>query len=196
MDLVTIKTDDNVIKLIYVGAKLVGQAPYVEIHNDVDLGRAGDLKKLLREVLNDLEKTRKEYLKPHQTLTRAVNKWFKDGATDSINQAITHVNAKMKGYMVKAEADRKARHAQTLLEVPDDAKDVLSQAIDNGTLTRGQHGSASRARKVWRWRCANFDDVPNQYLSLNEKRINAAVKLGERNIPGIVVYQDIIPFTR
>lgn len=44
-------------------------------------------------------------------------------------------------------------------------------------------------RKVWDFEITNENDVPRQYLKVDETAIRNAIKAGERNIAGVKIYQ-------
>jgi regulator of protease activity HflC (stomatin/prohibitin superfamily) len=54
----------------------------------------------------------------------------------------------------------------------------------------------SGVRRVWRSEVVDPDLVPSQYLSVDEKKIKAAVASGIREIPGVRIFQDAIMAVR
>lgn len=55
--------------------------------------------------------------------------------------------------------------------------------------TRTATGSAVTMRKVWKWRVLDEAQIPREYFTLDEKKLNAVVKAGLREIPGVEVYE-------
>lgn len=55
--------------------------------------------------------------------------------------------------------------------------------------TRTETGSAVTMRKVWKWRVVDEQQIPREYFVLDEKKLNAVVKAGLREIPGVEVYE-------
>ena len=49
-------------------------------------------------------------------------------------------------------------------------------------------GSSYTVRK-WTFKEVDFEKVPDEYKQLDSKAINAAIKNGERNIPGLEIYE-------
>jgi len=57
------------------------------------------------------------------------------------------------------------------------------------TVTRTSSGSAS-VRKIWKWKLADINKVPIDFLTVDVAAINISVKNGNRNIDGIEIYQE------
>lgn len=71
------------------------------------------------------------------------------------------------------------QQAQAELEAP--------RAMNRGTRTEA--GSVS-ARKKWTFEIVKEEDIPRRYLMPNEKAIRAAVESGEREIPGVNIFEE------
>jgi hypothetical protein len=44
--------------------------------------------------------------------------------------------------------------------------------------------------KVWKWELVDPMQVPTEYWSIDPAKLDAAVKAGAREIPGVRVYED------
>ena len=55
--------------------------------------------------------------------------------------------------------------------------------------TRTETGAAVTMRKVWKWRVLDEAQIPREYFVLDEKKLNAVVKAGLRQIPGVEIYE-------
>ena len=55
---------------------------------------------------------------------------------------------------------------------------------------RSSEGKATMV-KTWKHEVTDPDQVPREYLTVDEKKIRAAVKDGVRSIPGVNIYEDI-----
>ena len=51
-----------------------------------------------------------------------------------------------------------------------------------------QH-STEGVRNVWTFEVQNVDNVPREYLMLDEKKVRQAIRSGERHIPGLMIFQ-------
>ncbi len=93
-----------------------------------------------------------------------------------------------KNELIKAAAESRADAIMTQTEVAIEQSAPVSKIFtSSGTTT---------FRKVWKWEVEDIDKVPKAYFTLNEKSINASVKHGLREIPGIRIYEDVQPAGR
>ena len=61
--------------------------------------------------------------------------------------------------------------------------------IEQENTIRASNGASANVRKTWKATVVDPFEVPREYLAINEKAINAAVKAGVREIPGVVIEQ-------
>ncbi|MEN6633276.1 MAG: hypothetical protein ABFD84_12680 [Candidatus Polarisedimenticolia bacterium] len=75
-----------------------------------------------------------------------------------------------------------------LVEATPEVKPVL--AVAPAALPQTTHGSIGSSTLVTRWdfRVIAEYDVPREYLSIDERKIRAAIKAGAREIPGVAIY--------
>jgi len=66
-------------------------------------------------------------------------------------------------------------------------KEKLKVTTDNGTVYE---------RKYWTFKIVNFDKIPREYLMVDSKKVNAAIRAGIRNIDGLEIYQEVEIATR
>jgi hypothetical protein len=57
-------------------------------------------------------------------------------------------------------------------------------------VTRTETGAAAHIRKVWKAEILSAADIPREYCSPDIKKINDAIKMGVREIPGVRIYED------
>jgi hypothetical protein len=91
--------------------------------------------------------------------------------------------AETKAAMAKAEAEAKA-HEVVAPTVPD----IVMPKTE--AVTRSETGAAAFTKKPWKGTVTNPDEVPRQFCSPDQKKINEAVKAGIREIPGVKIEQD------
>ncbi len=63
------------------------------------------------------------------------------------------------------------------------------EPIEQDNTIRAENGASASVRKTWKATVVDPFEIPREYLSVNEKAINAAVKRGVRQIPGVVIEQ-------
>jgi hypothetical protein len=91
--------------------------------------------------------------------------------------------AETKAAMEKAEAEAKA-HEVVAPVVPD----IVMPKTE--AVTRSETGAAAFTKRPWKGTVTNPDEVPRQFCSPDQKKINEAVKAGIREIPGVKIEQD------
>ena len=70
------------------------------------------------------------------------------------------------------------------------AKDEETEAKAKPVTVRGDYGSSSSIRKTWKFEVTDSNEVPRQYMSINEIAVRAAIREGARDIPGLRIFLD------
>jgi len=150
-----------------------------------------------------IEHARKEIVKEPNEFIRGVNAFAKV-YTAKLKAIESELKAKINSYsvkqeMIRREAERKAQDEARKLQAKIDAeakkKNIKPVVVPPPVLpvksepTRTAEGSAS-TRKVWAWEVEDHSLIPFKWMVLDEKKVNQAVRLGMRNIPGIRIYQE------
>lgn len=88
-------------------------------------------------------------------------------------------------------AAERARQAEQELAIKREEQPAFELAEREEAITTVQtaRGSATR-RKVWTFEVTDPSSVPRQFLTVDEKAIRAAVKDGEREIPGVRIFEE------
>ena len=162
-----------------------------------------DLLSASKNLLKSLDEKRLEIVQPHFDFKKEVDGMFKN-LMDQIKQADTTGRKKLLAY--KNEVERKQREAEQLererlaeaerkrLAALEEAKekgeeiteedDVLEDVVTHQheavvskpvEQTRGTFGSAG-TRKKWVFEVTDVASIPSEYLSINERAINAEIK--------------------
>lgn len=192
-----------------------------EIGDDDVNGRAADFVAQLSRFSKETDAKRVAAKRPHDDAAGAVHSFFKKDIIDPIDAAATEVRKRMTAFQVaKAEeARRKAREeaeakrleAERLAaearkpEAFDKAEAALNtaQAAERRAAaptaalgrTRGDLGSVSSLRSVWRYRVTDLALVPAHLLQVNDAMVKAAMKTkGDDGkpvpVPGIEFYEE------
>lgn len=77
----------------------------------------------------------------------------------------------------KAEAEKEAI-ANKVVEVEESPKNVRTE------------GGLMSTKKVWKFEVTDEAKVPKEFWVIDQKKINEAVKNGERELPGVRIFQD------
>ncbi len=118
-----------------------------------------------RKLGNQLEKTRKELIKPHFDYQKDINKLVK-GFQEKLDQIESNMQMQLSVWMTEQASN------------PFTVIDELQ--VEDGSITM---------KNVWLYEVEDVDSVPDEYLSVDEKLIGEAVKNGVRNIKGVKIYQ-------
>lgn len=167
---------------------------------------AGQAKKLAVAI----EKKRKEVIdKPYEfvsTVNRFV-KAFKDNLDEverilksRISERILIVQAEQRKEQARILAEQRAAQERARMEAEALAKlnpelapepipevPIVTPPVQN--VFRSETGSSAHIRKEWVWEAITFSEIPHKYLQIDKVAINAAVKAGIRDIPGIRIYE-------
>jgi len=87
------------------------------------------------------------------------------------------------------EAIRKAEEeaAKNAIVAPTVIDPVVQETAN---ITRTETGSAAFSKKPWIFEIKNESAVPREYLSVDEKKIRDAIRMGIREILGVRIYQE------
>lgn len=196
--------------------QLLAQVPRVEVTDQASNEKATDLIKLIKTSRKKLDDVRKELTGPVDRALKAVNKYFRETAFQEADAAEKDIKGKIAAWYTierqrrEEEARRRAEAEEAKrLELAEAAEaqglDAAADAILEGGIenaeaemkaakmgtTRGQHGGTSSARTVWKWRLTDKDQVPREYLTVDNVLVNEAVRNGVRELPGIEIYEDV-----
>lgn len=86
-----------------------------------------------------------------------------------------------------AEAARKAE-AELAAKREERPAFELAEREEAQTTVKTTRGSATR-KKVWTFDVVDAASVPREFMAVDEKKIRQAVKNGEREIPGVRIYE-------
>lgn len=89
--------------------------------------------------------------------------------------------------LAKAEADKAEAAAATTLAVDNTLENAKTVKAED-TAVRA-NGAVSSIAKRWTYEVEDISKVPAQFLEINRGAIQAAVRDGERNIPGLRIFQ-------
>jgi len=58
-------------------------------------------------------------------------------------------------------------------------------------VTRTETGAAAHVRRVWKAEIVNEAEIPREYMIADMKKINDAVRMGIRELPGVRIYEEV-----
>lgn len=119
-----------------------------------------------RKLVNEVEEKRKLILKPHQDYVKTINKISAE-LQDKCKKSEDCLKLKIKAWMQE--------DGQTAFQ----EEEKLS--VESGTLYK---------KKNWTFQIENEFEIPNKYKSIDLRAINADIRAGVREIPGIEIFED------
>jgi F0F1-type ATP synthase membrane subunit b/b' len=193
------------------------------IHDDYVCGAAADFSHDLKQAANALDETRTRIKRPILHAQRLVDGEAKK-LTDRVTAATTEVQARVTTYLrmkekeareaaereaqrLQAEAERMAQAAladPTLsAEAAVDAFDAADKATELAhakatelTRTRGTQGALTALRDNWTFEIVSLSAVPLHFLQVNDAAVRLAIKQGQREIPGLRIWNDAKAYVR
>lgn len=182
---------------------MVADAQALEVKDEVSNVRAvelaGDIKKLNKAI----EALRTDFKKPALDYGRAVDNLAKH-YQDRLNTSERVLKQKAGQYQAKVELERRkaqeevrkaAEEAQKRIDSEAKAAGVESVKIETPIVpeapkaTRTEKGTMT-FKEVWKFKVSNPQEVPRDYLMVDESAIRKAVQAGMRNIPGVEIYSE------
>lgn len=191
---------------------LIQRAHELAITGPETAGVAAECAKTLHKMAGEIEKRRKEMVAPFNQGVRQINAMASEAARPLV-EAETHLRDKLSVWQ-RAEAKRiaaeaeAAREAEALAlsaaanaaasgdaETAEDIAEAVGQMPDPAALAqmkpvaRGDFGAVASTRKGWAFEVNDPDQVPREYLTIDERKVKAAIAGGVREIPGLVIFE-------
>lgn len=163
----------------------------------------------IKKLSNQIEKERKVIIDSPSAFVKNVNNFVKS-FSDPLQMADKTLRSKISNYQYQLDLERRKREedmrrAQAELQARLDAEAkknnvIAPQVIDipvkeEKPIIRTEQGSAS-IRKTWKGEIVSAAEVPAQYCSPDQKKIDEAIKAGIREIPGVRIYEHITTVMR
>lgn len=183
---------------------LIKAAEAAELWDSESYNQAADLAKFLSEATKNIESERKRITGPINDSLKATNNFFKK-ASEPLDRALLLIKSKILEYQRK-ERERAEEIARKLAEeqaaklaaemTPLEANEVLESCDDQikavasiaPQVARGDYGKTV-TQKRWAFTVKDISQVHISLLQVNELAVKRLIAEGERDIPGIEVYQ-------
>lgn len=148
---------------------LISRASNHLIEDEESASQALSMSLQARKIRKQLDETRLSIIRPHLDFQKAINKIVKEYEA-KLEEIENSLKAKLDDYLQKSASTNNASFITKSKEM----------FVEDGKLTQV---------KKWGWELADEALVPREYLSLDPKKIDEAVKQGVRNIPGIKILE-------
>lgn len=156
-------------------------------------GSGSDIIKTARSYIAEIEKVWDCYSRPLLEEKRKVDGFFK-AVTEPFKEIRSIIDNKLRAYAVKLEEERRKQEAKNAKKIEKAIEQGKPMPVINAVETHtaavtGQ--SRTSYVKEWKHQIINDKEVPREYCVPNDSIIRAAVKAGQRNIPGVRIYEDV-----
>lgn len=148
---------------------LISRASEHEVVNEESASQALSMSLQARKIRKQLDETRLSIVRPHLDFQKAVNKIVKEYES-KLEHIENNLKNKLDEYLKQASSTNNSSFISKSREM----------LVEDGKLTKV---------KKWVWELEDEQSIPREYLTLDEKKIDEAVKQGIRNIPGIKVFE-------
>jgi exonuclease VII large subunit len=148
---------------------LISRASGHVIENEESASQALSMSLQARKIRKQLDETRLSIVRPHLDFQKAINKIVKEYEA-KLEEIENNLKSKLDEYLQKSASTNNSLFIAKSKEM----------FVEDGKLTK---------IKKWVWELENELLVSRDYLSLDDKKVDEAVKQGVRNIPGIKVLE-------
>lgn len=166
------KKEDMSLAIIQHAPLVVNKVKEINITSAETLQEAVVFVQKIKEISNKIEKLRKSRLAP-------------------LNKEIREINEKYKPYieaLKNAEKELKEKIAEYKIKQQTLSQEVLSSDIVVNGRAMGTPDVVFRSH--WTYKVVDESKVPRDYLMLDHSKIMNAINNGERNIPGLEIYDE------
>ena len=147
------------------------------INTEADEMLAADCLKEVKTKYKTIEEYRKFFTDPLQKEKSSIDKQFKP-IKDRLIQVETHIKKQMCLYRMEKQKLALAQAQETPM-LPVEAPKAKIKT-DNATVSY---------KKIWEYEVTDFSQIPEQYLTVDNKKIMEAIHSGMRDIPGVKLFQ-------
>lgn len=179
---------------------MVDVAKAIVIKDDKSQVAANSLAATAKKLNKDIEARRKEIIKPSQGFTKKINAFAKI-FTEKLEKVWREIDRKDLIYSDIVELERR-KQAKLIEDANKKLQDALNKEAEKSgvdapqvqakplpkvsTIVRTEEGT-SFWKDNWIGEITDPAQVPTKYCSPDQKKINAAVKQGVREIPGVLI---------
>jgi hypothetical protein len=137
-----------------------------------------------KAITTPLQQQIKQWIAKEKELLQPVENAI--GQADKQVRAFNARVAEQQRQMLERIAQEEAEQLKTAEEK--ETQQVRQESEFKRQLAQAQHQTEG-IRQVWSFALEDFSQVPREYLMLDEQKVRQAIRSGERDIPGIRIYQ-------
>jgi len=191
--------------------ELADKCEQVQVTDDVTLEEGRQLAVIGRKLEKLIEDRRKELTKPYDDEKKKIMDFVKQ-LVAGVNNAVEGLRGRILVYEREMERQRQEKLRQLQAEIKakeEEAQRKLREAAKNQSVDESIEAArlneelmldaqrevdfakakSSNIRMVWTFEVTNLNEIPREFLVLNETAVRNAIKAGTREIPGINIFQ-------
>jgi hypothetical protein len=199
-DLLPVKEQLEAFKLVI--AAMVQDAQSLDVTDQESNNLAIEKMAVARKKEKEIEASRVKILTPHKEFTDAVNRLSKE-VQGPLKDIVNILKTKTTTYITRVELERRKQEELARKTAIELQKKIDAEAAANNvpppqvvmpvvpevkTVTRTEHGTAYIHRE-WKHEIIDANQVPREYLVVDERLLRQAVKNGIRTIPGVNIFE-------
>ena len=182
---------------------LAAEATAIKVQDQESQLAATTLAGTIKKIAKTVEDARKDYTAPFNDHIKAVNGLAKEIAAP-LDTGMRHLTGQLNQYAAKVELERRKAEEEARRQAEAEQKRLNAEAKAAGVeaplvpevlpakpekaAVRTEAGT-SYQRKTWTFEVEKPDEVPREYMLLNEGAVRAAIKNGVRTIPGLKIFE-------
>ena len=200
-EFITFVEEMNVIKKL---------ATSIAVADDESLKESTRIAVQAKRMLKDIKALEDQIISPAKRFVSSVTGYCKN-FTQPLNEIVSDMRVKQSRYEADLELEwrkreEEARKARETLQKELDKKakkagvesvtvpEIVIPKPDN--IVRTDDGGASYKKRTWRGEIIDGNLVPREYCTPDARKINEAIRLGVREIPGVEIKEVITPVFR
>ncbi len=179
------KIEEKIKKESKIVALIVNKAEKLTlIKTDEDVTKATEVLVKIKDQIKAYEDERQEYTKPINETLRKLNARFKElteplrNGERILKDAIVEYRAIKEEKRAEQEAKLQKKNGNTDIVVESSLPDIVESKSGETRITRR-----------WVFEVIDENKIPRGWLTIDERKINDAIKEGVRDIPGLKIFQ-------
>jgi hypothetical protein len=165
------------------------------IQSDDEYADAAEILKIVKHKFKVLDEERTISVKPLNDEVKEINAWFKP-ALERLKDCEAELKRIMGAYSLAKQQEQQrilaeaAKAAEAALVTSSDPQQSVMALVQQATEAQAPRVAGVSVSRVWKWELVDPAQVPLEFWSIDPAKLDAAVKAGTREIPGVRVYED------
>jgi hypothetical protein len=160
----------------------------IEIQNQNDVDLVNSKLDLAKKIKKDVEKKRKEIIKPFNDFVKKINDKIKKDVTIPLDNFI----AKLKAGLWKYEIEQRKIQEEKLksLEIEKEPELESQEMPISSVVDELPQATGIKTVKRWTYEVIDLEKVPRKYLQIDHKMVMTAIAAGQLEIDGLKIFEE------